>query len=145
MEDFTIKDLDSLFSFIGDEDLVLENSTDTFRLSLYNLIPKLEDLGVKTADFNIDMARDSRMKVSIGVNLTINFINLSAIFSSTIVLDITATADITLAWDSGTDDSIWVDGEVLTSILTGETYVLSINSNGNSKSGLLINYVKKGA
>lgn len=105
---------------------------------------QLLNLGTKSANFAINLARDSRQEVIIDADLQIDFENLPESYSSTVLIDITASGARTISWNVAIPTTAWVDGMPLTAIADGDTYCLSISTLGSLKSDLLINWVKRG-
>lgn len=107
---------------------------------------KIVDKGSQPTSVIFSLDSDSRQKVvATGTTLSINVSNLPTDFSTTSVIDITASGNnVTVTFDASIPTTAWVDGDVLASIADGKTYCLSVTTNGNTKATLLITYIKKG-
>ena len=106
----------------------------------------LNNKGTASGNITLDLSKDLRDKVSLTGTATFLLSNLSSTYSRTYVIDISANgADRTISWDSSLSTSNWVNGDVLLHIDASTlAYVVSINTNGPSKSDVLISWVKKG-
>jgi len=106
----------------------------------------LNSKGTVSGNITLDLSKDLRDKVSLTGTATFLLSNLSSTYSRTYVIDISANgADRTISWDSSLSTSNWVNGDVLLHIDANTlAYVVSINTNGPSKSDVLISWVKKG-
>lgn len=95
---------------------------------------------------NIDMSTDKRIKLILNGNATFNLTNLSSAYSRTVMIDVKAvTTTRTITWDASLTTNNWADGDVL-SLIDPSTYafVLNINTAGNDKSDVFVNWIKKG-
>lgn len=106
----------------------------------------LVDKGSQASAVVFALGSDSRQKVvATGTTLSIDVSNLPTDFSTTSVIDIIASGNtVALTFDVTIPVTTWIDGDVLSSIANGETYCISITTNGNTKAALLITYAKKG-
>ena len=138
--DKTILELDPLLEYLGSEYFGVENDVDNWKIPIFHLKSQVLDLGSKNADFAIDLSHNSRQSVFIGSNLRINLENVPTLYSSTIILNITALANINLDWDSALGESNWEDGRVLSQMVSGETYILSLTTNGPNKNNIFISW-----
>lgn len=119
----------------------------------YNNVPlsksgaPLIDKGSQASAVVFALGSDSRQNVvATGTTLSIDVSNLPTDFSTTSVIDIAASGnDVAVTFDVSIPASAWIDGDVLALIADGETYCISVTTNGDSKDNLLIAYAKKGA
>lgn len=100
-----------------------------------------------TSSITLDLGKDTRSKfIATGdTSILIDDASLSSEYSHTMVIDLTANVGTNnIVWDSSLNSDNWVDGDILGVVVAGSTYVVTINTNGNSYADIIINYVKKG-
>ena len=106
----------------------------------------LLDMNSSSGIINLDMSIDRREKITLNGDASFNLVNLSSIYSRTVMIDIKASSSLrTISWDPSLNTNNWANGDILTLIDSStSSFVVNINTNGSSKSDVLINWIKKG-
>lgn len=162
--DKSIKEFDEKLEFEldGNEDFVVEDSSNNWRIRLttiknwvlskieqylgFKIAPKtpIINLGQKSSDFTLNLENDARYTVEVVQNLRINIGNLTNQHSSTILLELIVGPSVTqILWDSELTVNNWAGKNVLSPV-GGKKYIISFNTSGIEKDGVVISWRSMG-
>lgn len=112
----------------------LFNSSDQFT-------GNLKDLGTKNTSFSVNAREGEYFSVIVSGDVEISFTNLISNISKYITLEITASGNRNITWNSSLNNC-WL-GTKLSSISDGEIYIVALLTKGSVLSDATISYAQK--